>query len=237
MDHGWAAMNRLHGATRALSAFAMAFLTTLPAYGDMRLDRVIVDFKDAATRRTDIEVANRGKETIYVSVAPTEIIHPGAKEQERRTYRDPMEMGMLVSPTRMILEPGQSKPVRLAILERPKDSDRIYRVRISPTVGRTIAIRTGLRVLVGYDVLVMVRPENAKPEISGERNGKKLTLRNTGNSNVLLVDGKQCDTSRKCADLPTTRLYAGTTWSVDLPSEGQVEYRLQSGGPVYTQKF
>jgi len=230
-------MTTFRNPVRALSAFAVAFMVALPAYGEMRLDKVIVDFSDGATRRDDIEVTNGGKEVMYVSVAPAEIVRPGLEGQERRTYRAPMEMGMLVSPTRMILEPGQSKPVRLSILKPPEERDRIYRVKIAPVVGQTIATRSGLRVLVGYDVLVIVRPKNAKPEIVGERDGRKLTLRNTGNTNALLIGGKQCDESKKCVDLPTTRLYAGTTWTVDLPRDAPAEYRLQSNGAVYSQRF
>lgn len=230
-------MRKFRNPVRALSAFAIAFMVALPAYGEMRLDKVIVDFSDGATHRDDIEVTNGGKEVMYVSVTPAEIVQPGFKGQERRTSRDPMDLGMLVSPTRMILEPGQSKPVRISILKPPVDRDRIYRVKIAPVVGQTIATRSGLRVLVGYDVLVIVRPKNAKPEIIGKREGRKLTLRNTGNTNALLIGGKQCDKSRKCVDLPTTRLYAGATWTVDLPHDAPAVYRLRSNGAVFSLRF
>lgn len=230
-------MSLFRYASAAFPAFAVAFMAAAPAYGDVRLDKVIVDFNDGKMRRTDIEVTNRGKATVYVSVKPAEIVRPGRKDQQRRAHRDPMEMGMLVSPTRMILEPGQTKPVRLAILDRPKDRDRIYRVKIAPAAGRTVAIKSGLRILVGYDVLVIVRPEAAKAGVVGERNGRRLTLRNTGNTNTLLINGKQCDKAEKCVALPTTRLYAGTTWSVDLPKDAPVEYTMHSGGVAYTRKF
>ena len=164
-------------------------------------------------------------------------MRPGLEGQKRRQYRDPKEMGMLVSPTRLVLEPGQSKTVRMSLLGRPLDRDRIYRVKIAPAVGRTVAMRTGIRVVVGYDVLVIARPANAKARIEDERNGRKLTLRNTGNTNALLVSGKQCNKAGKCVDLPTTRLYAGAEWSVDLPLDAPVEYRLQSGGAVYSRTF
>jgi len=230
-------MTTYHCAIRGFSAFTIAFLAALPAYGEMTLDKVIVDFNDGKTRRNDIEVTNRGKETMYVAVSPAEITRPGLDGQQRRTRIDPRELGLLVSPSRMVLEPGQSKPVRLSILDRPADRDRIYRVKISPVVGRTLATRTGLRILVGYDVLVIVRPEKANPEIDGERNGRKLTLRNTGNSNVLLLSGKQCPKAKDCVDLPTTRLYAGATWTVNLPLDAPAEYRLQGGEKVYSRKF
>ncbi len=224
-------------AARALFIFAATLLTAIPSHAEMRLDRVIVDFSDGKTRRTDIEVTNESKAPMYVSIQPAEILRPGLAGQERRTYRDPMEMGILVSPTRMVLEPGQSKPIRIAILKPPQDQDRIYRIKIAPAVGRTVGIKTGVRVLVGYDVLVIVRPENAKPEITGDRNGRKLTLRNTGNSNAILVGGTQCDTAEKCVDLPTARLYAGATWTVDLPLDAPAKYRFESGDIRGEKKF
>lgn len=230
-------MNMFKCATGALSVLAVTFLTAFPSYGDMRLDKIIVDFNDGKTRRTDIEVTNGGKTPIYVSVKPAEIVRPGRKDQKRREHRDPKKMGMLVSPTRLVLEPGQSKTVRLSLLERPRDRDRIYRVKVAPAAGRTVAMKTGLRVLVGYDVLVIARPDNAKPAITGERNGRRLTLRNTGNTNALLVSGKQCNKAGKCVDLPTARLYAGITWTVDLPLDAPAEYRLQSGDVIHSRTF
>jgi hypothetical protein len=196
-------MNMFKCATGALSVLAVTLLTAVPSYGDMRLDKIIVDFDDGKTRRTDIEVTNGGKAPIYVSVKPAEIVRPGRKDQKRRQHRDPKKMGM----------------------------------KIAPAAGRTVAMKTGLRVLVGYDVLVIARPDNAKPAITGERSGRRLTLRNTGNTNALLVSGKQCNKAGKCVDLPTTRLYAGITWTVDLPLDAPAEYRLQSGDVIHSQTF
>lgn len=230
-------MNTFRTATRALSVCAVTLLTAFPSYGEIRIDNIIIDFSDGNTRRNDIEVTNDGKALVYVSVKPVEIVRPGLEGEERRRHRDPMEMGLLVSPTRMVLEPGQTKPVRLSILKRPQDRDRIYRIRIAPAVGRTVAIKTGLRVLVGYEVLVIVRPDKDKAEITGERDGRKLTLRNTGNTNAKLMRGKQCDDAGKCVDLPPKRLYAGATWTVDLPLDTPAEYRLKSGGAVYSRTF
>lgn len=230
-------MNTFRFAIRALSVFAVTVLTAFPADAEIRIDNIIVDFNDGKTRRNDIEVTNDGKALLYVSVKPVEIVRPGLEGEKRRTYRDPMKMGMLVSPTRMVLEPGQTKPVRLSILERPQDRDRIYRVRIEPAVGRTVGTKTGLRILVGYDVLVMVRPAKAKAEITGGRKGRKLTLRNTGNTNVKLMRGKQCDKAGKCVELPAKRLHAGATWTVELPLDAPAKYRLKSNDGVHLRTF
>lgn len=222
---------------RTLSAFAIAFMVALPAYGEISVSNIIVDFSDAKKRRDDIEISNVGKSVMYVAIEATEIIRPGLKGEERRTYQNPMEMGLLVAPRRMALEPGQTKTVRLSLLKRPVDKDRIYRIKIAPAVGRTIATKSAIRILVGYEALVIVRPDKAKPDISGTRTGRKLTVRNTGNTNAKLIRGKQCGMDGKCVDLPPKRLYAGATWTVDLPLDAPAEYQIKVGENMHPRKF
>ena len=80
----------------------------------------------------------------------------------------------------MILEPGQRKLVRFAMLAPPVGKDRIYRVTIKPVVGKLRTQQTAVKIVVGYDLLVMQRPTGAKASVTGKRQGRILTLRNTG---------------------------------------------------------
>jgi len=52
-----------------------------------------------------------------VSVAPTEIVNPGRPDERRVAHPDPRQLGLLVSPNRLVLGPGEREIVRLSLLE------------------------------------------------------------------------------------------------------------------------
>jgi P pilus assembly chaperone PapD len=209
------------------------------ARADMGLSKVVVDFTSAGPSRDDIEVVNGGEEILYVSVEPAEIVNRGSADERRVTTPNPRELGLLTSPNRLVLGPGERKVVRLSLLERPAARDRIYRVTIKPVVGELVARQSALKLVVGYDVLVIARPHDAQPRLEVARHGKTLAFRNAGNTNALLFNGRQCEdeVDTACADLPSRRLYAGNTWEVELPAIGQVRYLMESNGGVTVETF
>lgn len=229
---------------RAIRGGAVAGLTiagalSLPsqATAEMLLDKVIIDFKQSTGQRADIEVTNTGKENIYVLVEPAEIVNPGSEQQSRVVHKDPRKLGLLVTPNRLVLEPGQAKLVRMSLLSRPTDRDRIYRVKIRPVVGELVASQTALKIIVGYDTLVIARPLKAESNLKGKREGRKLTLHNAGNSNILVMEARQCRTKKDCVSLPTRRLYAKQTWSLDLPLDAPAELKVRFASGVAARTF
>ena len=204
----------------------------------MALDKVIVDFSPAGPSRDDIEITNAGDEILYVSVEPAEILDPGGPEETRITNPDPRAMGLLVSPNRLALGPGERKIIRFSLLERPSETDRIYRVSIKPVVGEISARKSALKIVVGYDVLVIARPDGARPVLSAARDGDALLVRNLGNTNALLFDGEQCTAPETdCVELPSKRVYAGRSWRVDLPGDGPVRYFVESSNGTTTETY
>jgi len=229
----------MHTSLRALSATAAAvaaFGVAMPAQATMSVSQVIVEFSKPGQRRADVEVQNRGRERMYVLVSPAMIQNPGTKGERRVKIADPGKLGLLVTPQRMILEPGQRKLVRFAMLAPPVRKDRIYRVTIKPVVGKLRTQQTAVKIVVGYDLLVMQRPARAKASVTGKRQGRILTLRNTGNTNALVFDGKQC-VGKKCARVPARRLYAGTVWRVRLPRSGPVNFLVRVGNRTTKMRF
>ena len=221
-----------------LGAAAVQGVLPTPATAAMALNKVILDFQPGQPRRTDVEVRNTGKERMYVVVEPTEIRQPGTKQEKRVKVRDPQDLGLLVTPSRLILEPGQRKIVRFAALAGHSQTDRIYRVTIRPAVGRIKSKRTAVKIVVGYDLLVMLRPRNPKPNLVTKRTGRTVTFQNTGNTNALLFNGRQCDKSgKKCKTLPVKRLYANATWKLKLDRDTPVEYYIRSGRTTQKKTF
>ena len=218
-----------HVLALGISAYGLA--AAAPASAGLVLSELIVDLQPGKHVRDDIEVWNDSPERAFIAVDPREIVDPGMTSQSARRDPDPEKLGILVSPARMILEAGQRKLVRVATLSADTGREHVYRVTIKPVVGAIEASDTGLKLLVGYDVLVLVRPSQPLAEVAGLRSGRKLTFRNTGNVSVELVGGRQCgNAGEQCADLPGKRLYPGASWTVDLGSDAPASYTLKSPG-------
>lgn len=228
--------------TSNVVAIALSALLVLapagPAMGEMVLSQVIVDLLPAKPPRDDIEVWNDGDERLYVSAEPFEIRAAGTPAETRSPAGTPEESGLLVAPQRLILEPGERRTIRIALIGERPPSDRVFRVAIKPVAGPVSASTDALKVFVGYDTLVLVRPEGPTSEIEGQRAGRTLTLRNTGNTAQELFDGRQCDASgADCRALPAKRLYPGATWEQALPFDAEVTYRSSIGPEVRERRF
>jgi P pilus assembly chaperone PapD len=105
-------------------------------------------------------------------------------------------------------------------LEGHGDTEKVYRVDLRPVAPPEQMDSTGVRVLVGYQLLVFVAPAQTGVSLEGQRDGKSLTLTNKGNVNVLLHEGEQCPPSpstQPCEPVQGRRLYPGNRFSSPLP--------------------
>lgn len=226
---------RLAFSTLVLGA-ALGFASI--ARAEMVLSQVIVDLLPGKPPRDDIEVFNDGPERLYVSADPFEIRNSGLSNEQRVPAADPEHSGLLVSPQKLVLAPGERRTIRVAAVGELPLSDRVYRLAIKPVAGPVTADRTSLKVFVGYDALVLVRPARFTGDVVGERQGRTLTLRNAGNTSQELFEGKQCDASGKdCRSLPAKRLYPGATWQQVLPFATPVAYKAAIGSTIRDRQF
>lgn len=210
-----------------------------PARAGIVLSQAVVDILPSGAIAQDIDIWNDGTEVSYVTIEPAEIVSPGHPGETRTPITDPGVGGLLVTPQRLILQPGEHKLIRIAAIVPRGATDRIYRVAVKPVAGPVSAPVTALKLLVGYDVLVIYRPAQPTVKVVGERNGNVLTLRNAGNSNVEIYEGKQCDPARPavCVTLPAKRLYAGQVWQQTLTMASPVDYRIAQGPQSMQQRF
>lgn len=221
---------------RALAAL-FAVLSAGAASAHLSIDKLWVDFVQGESERSDIVIRNDGKERYYVSVSVSEIDNPGTPEEKRVEQPDPEKAGLLVTPNRLILDPGALRSIRLVSLNDDVKQDRVYRVLVSPQIGaiqadqNTQSDARGLtiKMLASYDVLVVVKPHDAQAKLTATRTPTQVVFTNGGNSNILLADGLVCpgtvteaDASEKtCKSFDATRLYAGnsTTVAIDNPTD------------------
>jgi P pilus assembly chaperone PapD len=216
----------------------LALLPLTPAAAQIVLSNLVVELLPGKDSKQDVEVWNQGSDRSYVAIEPAEVLNPGTPAELRRTDPDPEKLGVLVSPARMILDPGQRKLVRISEIAPPGERERVYRVTVKPVAGPIAANQSGLKVLIGYDVLVLVRPAQPKASIAATRSGETITFRNDGNVSVELEQGRQCDASGKsCSDLPGKRLYAGAQWSTQVKPGYRPEYTLRSPAEVVHKTF
>jgi len=227
-----------------LAALCLLFFLPLSgASANMVISEAILHFEKGKPLRKDIEIENVGNETMYVQVEPMIVRSPGTEDEEREMFKDPKEAGLLVTPNKIVIPPKGRKLVRFVVLKKPTTNDAVYRVTFRPisngVEGENNQI--GVKVVIAYQVLVLVQPTNPEPNLIVKREGNKLKFKNKGNNNVLLREGKQCPsenaTDDECEFLRGNRLYAGNEWSVDLPSQRPVEYYLSVGTKNSIEKY
>jgi P pilus assembly chaperone PapD len=217
-------------------AWAVCFASL--AHAEMVLSQVIVDLLPGKPPREDIEVWNAGDERMYVLAEPFEIRGSGTPDEQRTPAGQPEEAGLLVSPQRLVLEPGERRTIRVAAIGARPASDRVYRIAIRPVAGTISAEASALKVFVGYDVLALVRPERFTGDVEAQRSGRILVLRNEGNTAQELFDGQQCDSGgNNCQVLPAKRLYPGAAWEQTLPFETPVRYKSSIGPTIRDRQF
>lgn len=237
-------------------ALTLFFSSSKPAVAGMSLSQAIIHFEEDGERSRDIEVFNQGEETLYIRVEPTIVVNPGTEQEKREKYHDPREAGLLVSPQRLVIAPGARKRIRFVRLDKPvtkpKDEnnspplekDRVFRVLVKPEVGELKSNQTAVKIVVAYEVLVLSQPANAEVDLQAVLKGKKLTITNHGNTNVLLLEGHQCpdgqsqeDEVNQCVKLGGKRIYAGNQWQVEVPFLTPVTYQISKGLENSIQTF
>lgn len=219
------------------TAALMCFLFTVSAssvLANMVLSEAIIHFEPGKPLRKDIEVENPSAENLYIEITPAIVNEPGTHQEHRVAIVDPRESGLLVTPNKLVIPPGGRKLVRLVSLQPLGEMERVYRVTFKPVVGDLEAEHIGVKILVGYEVLVLMQPAEPDPNLIASRSGNTISFQNKGNTNVLLREGKQCpdgvaSDSEKCERLAGKRLYPGNNWSVNLPFNKAVDYQMSIG--------
>lgn len=232
-------MRRVYGGNvfrSAMGALVSLFLCTASAHaqGNLSIDKLWVEFPPEGGGRADVLIRNDSKDRYFVTITTAEIENPGTDKENRLSRPDPEEAGLLVTPNRLILDPGVMRAIRLVSLNEAPAKDRIYRVLVSPEVAKdgAPAAEEGdaslrIKMLAAYDVLVVVRPQDGKADLKAERFADKIVLTNKGNTNVLLAEAALCPVeatqidSAGCQEQNSIRLYVdqSATFPISKPDE------------------
>ena len=225
---------RRHWIVVSLLLIIFSIVPTSPVSANMVLSEAIVHFEPGKPLRRDIEVENSGSENLYVEIEPKIVLDPGTENESRKSIGDPREAGLLVTPNKLVVPPGGRKLVRLVSLQPLGEDERVFRVTFKPVVGDVESEQIGIKILIGYEVLVLMQPATPAPNLVAKRTGKTMLFSNEGNTNVLLREGKQCPSGKEsdsdeCESLRGKRLYPGNRYTVELPYNQPVEYQMSIG--------
>ncbi len=209
------------------------------AQADMVLSEVVVDLQSPGEKRRDISVLNSGEETLYIEIKVAQIIDPEQPAPGRTALDDPRTAGLLATPNRLAVAPDERKQVRIVVRKPASERDLVYRVSFIPRENPAKSeSEMAFKILVGYEVLVLVRPPKGRPDVKVARQDQQLSFRNEGNSSLLIRRLEQCPKdAAECTDIPGNRLYAGETWELPLPHLGPVRvyqsYRSENSVKQY----
>lgn len=206
------------------------------AYADVQLSDFFVDLSEDS-RVNAIYAANRGDETLYLKVTATEVIDPASTDPRIRNVKNPRELGLLVSPQRLVVQPGDEGRIRLVALAEPQE-DRFYKIAVEPVTG---ALETdgqvGVKIMVGYSAWAFIRPKGAEPIVSATRDGRMLTVRNSGTTLARMTAGKQC-AGVICEQIDTFRVLAGEKKTVELPhADRPASFKVRWGDTSLDVKY
>lgn len=223
---------------RTLLCFAL-LSASASALADMYVDRSIVIFKPGSQPRKDVKVTNTGNHVMYVEVTVLKVEHPGQPDEKRVKVEDPMKLKLLATPSKLVIPAGGQRLVRIVNLQQNNPTERIYRINVTPIVPPLQEKKSQLRIVVAYQILTIVQPNHPHSHLEAHRNGTSISFSNSGNTNVLLSKGKQCDphNQKSCKDLPSRRLYAGNHWTEQLPYDAPVTYEVRTFNGDKTQVF
>lgn len=212
----------------AISLVAVALgLGVSPATAQITVNRSVIEFSSDA-RIQDVEIANTGNFRMYLDMTPYEIMDPASDEPKRVELNDPRTAPVVVSPRQLLLPPGQRKRVRVILRDDSLEKERVFRLSVRPYTGK-VQLEAGasdekasaIKVLVGYDLLLLARPSPLQPKLDVTRTDREIVFRNNGNTNVLLRRITQCDANGDdCVEINPNRLYVGESYKVSLPKPG-----------------
>jgi len=223
------------GALVCVFALLCGAFFSAAANASMQLDRTQVVFKPEAGRE-DVVVSNAGEEPLYVKVEVLEVTAPGTERERRVVVENPEDIGLIATPPRFVVQPGKRKILRLVNLLGHGAAETVYRVNVVPVAPPVASEGIGVRVLIAYQLLIFVRPQNPVFDVAARREETQLIVENRGNTNFILRDIEHCpDDGKPCSKLAGKRVYAGNTITLPVPAGGHLT--LNAVGEGETRKL
>lgn len=180
-------------------------------------------------------VFNGGTSTAFVKVNITEMLYKPdgsydevpLKDQANGVVRD----GLMASPARLIVPANAMQSTRFLFMGE-RDRERYFRVRYLPVAPEKddefgandddraayeASLAAGVRVMSGYGTVFFVRPTESRFDTRVENGGQRYTLRNAGNTVVVVDEFQDCAVGDRsdCAPITKNHIFPGRVFSFD----------------------
>lgn len=228
-------------------SLVIGLLLSSVSFADLIVNKSIIIYDDPLVSKNDVVVFNTDQETnLYLNVEPYRVINPGAENQELVELSLDGDPQFLASPNRVIVAPQGRSIIRMLNLNFDGDEERVYRVNLIPVTPPVELVDNGiddiesmLKIVIAYQVLVIVLPNSPQPEMLASRDGSSALFTNAGNANYLLIDGEQCDPQNPdiCEVLEDRRVYPNNNWSLELPFDGPFSYKVKTHNGISANYF
>ena len=198
-------------------------MVSLPACAQVIVQDNILSFGPNDKPMRTIPIANTSKtDTLNVTATVFEMDYNNGNALTKTT-------DIMVVPPHMRLVPGHKALARVIIKKRPEDgngensNEKAYRIRFTPSLAKNTpelptqsAVTSEVKVLVGTGILMWVTPKDAKVKYKTTWNNDGLLVENTGNTNLIFRQEKQCIEGVNC-QIEGIRLWPGKTWQLNVP--------------------
>jgi P pilus assembly chaperone PapD len=213
-------------------------LASYTSFSDLVVQDSIITITDPRQSRRDVVVYNNDEtEKLYLEIVPHRVNNPGEDDEMLEIISLSASPEFIVTPNRAILDAKEESIIRMINLNNSGEKELIYRINVTPAtpppeleIFDDELIRPLVEVVIGYQILVMILPDNPNPVVDHKREGKMITFSNPGNTNYLLTEGTQCNPQdpNECQGIPIKRIYPGNNWSFELPYDGPSNYTLRT---------
>ncbi|WGY72878.1 pilus assembly protein [Burkholderia cepacia] len=147
------------------------------------------------THEQKVTVKNRGDEPLYLNISVQKVTNPGQTPEKKVALGELEHPGVLASPDKLTLGPGQTRSIVLKSLMEP-GKEELYRLYVVPVRSLKVdsapqdKITAPMSVAIGYGVLVrhMPAPGRQRAGWTYRCEDGGLTLENTGNIRQVLTD-------------------------------------------------
>jgi len=212
---------------RVLAFLALMCAAVQPALAEGELMVMPAATRVYSTHDQKVTVRNMGDAPLYLSISLQKIMNPGVTPEKKVDLGQLDNPGMLASPDKLTLGPGQSRQIELKSLMEPAQEE-VYRLYVVPIRSLKVEdapkdkITAPMSVAIGYGVLVRHLPPPGKLKVAWAHRCEEdgITLESTGNvrtlfSNVSYDGAKQPQTVAVFPGTPQHFATKRMTLSVD----------------------
>lgn len=229
---------------------AVASTSAVHAQPDISIGS-LYDYLPGASSSIVKPIRNSGSSTgfVRVDVRRIQVDDAGNSTETELTAGEGWRDRLIVSPSRLIVPPGGMRSVRvLYVGERSRE--HVFRVRFTPVepgrgdgfgqeedadaAGATTA---GVRMLVGYGGIVIVRPEQEQYRTDFVQRTDGLDVINHGNTTLILDNVYACKTDEHCLAPVKKHVLPGRTQFFKREGLSEIRFDVVEGEKVSYKEF